>query len=92
MTVVLPLVIQVSPRYDGHIWMYFIEVDFEIVHDVVVCRHQFWRDPDRGARSCTERWKPLIQIILNGCVRFDAILPLSPDIRGFDKNKSANCG
>lgn len=91
MTVILPLIIQVSPRYDGHIGMYLIEVDFEVVHDVFICRHQFRRDSDRRARSCTQRWEPVVDVVLDWRVWFDAVFPLSPDIRGFDENKSADC-
>lgn len=88
MTVVLPLVVHMSPWYDGHIGMYLIKVDFEVIHDVVVCRHKFGGNPDRRACSCTERRKPLVIVILNWCIRFCAIFPLSPDIWGFEESAS----
>lgn len=83
MAIMLPLIVQMGTRYDRNIGMYFIKVDLEISHNVVFGRHELRGDSNRHARSRSERWKLLFNVVLDRGVGLNSIGALPSNVWGY---------
>jgi hypothetical protein len=65
--------------------MNLIEVDFEIFHHILICRHELRWNSNRCTCASAEWRQPFFNVILNGGIRLDAIRSLPSDIGSWNR-------
>lgn len=85
MAIMLPLIVQMGTRYDRDIGVYLIKVDLEISHNVVFGRHELGGNSNRHARSGSERWELLFNVVLDRGVGFNSIGALPSNVWSYGR-------